>query len=428
MWEPILNETRYPKDFALQALQITKEEFPYPNRPVAAADMNSEGVKENYDVLYDWADNIGKTTLDTDKCIFTREWGEYVDDWYAHNAINRAARPWGEKAMLTAAMSLADTYGMMYRGQRQFIGGCQWHPFDHQRGYHPDAYFGGIYDAFRQKKYAFEMFRSQISQPYMVFIANEMTQYSESDVTIFSNCDSVRLTAFDGEKVATLPVKHETGGTPNVPVVFKGFWDFWQARSLSYTQRNWEKVSLLAEGIVNGKVVCSEKKMPSRRSTHIRLYADEMGKNLISDGSDFIVVVAEITDDNGNVRRNAREHISFTVEGEGSIIDDGNIMANPRIVEWGSAPILVRSTHKSGTIRIIARPTFEGAYAPAADTLEIQSIPYDMKSCYKDVSSPLPTKPISSSTPQKSNSPASASSLKETLEEVQRQQQDFGIH
>ena len=427
MWEPILNETRYPKDFALQALQITKEEFPFPGRPVAAADMNSEGVKDNYDVLYDWADNIGKNTLDTDKCIFTREWGEYVDDWYAHNAINRANRAWGEKAMLTAALSLADTYGMMYRGQRQFIGGCQWHPFDHQRGYHPDAYLGGIYDAFRQKKYAFEMFRSQISQPYMVFIANEMTQYSESDVTIFSNCDSVRLTAFDGEKVATLPVKHEVGGTPNVPVVFKGFWDFWQARSWSYTKRNWEKVSLLAEGIVDGKVVCSEKKMPSRRSTHIRLYADEMGKNLVADGSDFIVVVAEITDDNGNVRRNATENVSFTVEGEGAIIDDGNIMANPRIVEWGSAPILVRSTHKAGTIRIIARPTFEGAYAPAADTLEIQSVPYDMKSCYKDVSSPLPTKPISSSIPQKSNSPASASSLKETLEEVQRQQQDFGI-
>ena len=30
MWEPILNETRYPEDFALKALDITHEEFPYP--------------------------------------------------------------------------------------------------------------------------------------------------------------------------------------------------------------------------------------------------------------------------------------------------------------------------------------------------------------------------------------------------------------
>ena len=37
MWEPILNETRYPEDFALKALQITRDEYPYEGRPVAAA-------------------------------------------------------------------------------------------------------------------------------------------------------------------------------------------------------------------------------------------------------------------------------------------------------------------------------------------------------------------------------------------------------
>lgn len=31
LWEPILNETRYPEDFALKALQITRDEFPYPD-------------------------------------------------------------------------------------------------------------------------------------------------------------------------------------------------------------------------------------------------------------------------------------------------------------------------------------------------------------------------------------------------------------
>lgn len=54
MWEPILNETPYPRDFALEALRITREEFPYPGRPVAAADVHSKGVAENYDVVYGW--------------------------------------------------------------------------------------------------------------------------------------------------------------------------------------------------------------------------------------------------------------------------------------------------------------------------------------------------------------------------------------
>ena len=428
MWEPILNETRYPKDFALQALQITREEFPFPGRPVAAADMNSEGVKENYDVLYDWADNIGKGEFDTEKCIFTREWGEYVDDWYAHNALNRAARSWGEYAMLAAARSLVGTYGMMFRGQRQFIGGCQWHPFDHQRGYHPDAYLGGIYDAFRQKKYAFEAFRAQIPDSFSVFIAHEMTQSSPADVTVFSNCDSVRLTALGGWKQATLPVVHTPDGTPNAPVVFAGFWDFWQARELSYTRRNWQDVKLVAEGIVGGQVVCREEKMPSRRSTKLRLYADEMGRKLVADGSDFIVVVAEVTDDNGNVRRQALEHVTFTVEGEGSLIGDAAIMANPRLVEWGSAPALVRSTHQAGEIRIIARPTFEGVYAPTADTLVIRSVPYQQPQCYAETAAASASKTSDAvGTAHPAGATMTDEERRRTLEEVERQQQDFGI-
>lgn len=429
MWEPILNETRYPEEFALKALNITREEFPYPGRPVAVADMNSAGVKENYDVVYGWTDDIGKEGTPENKCVFTREFGEMVDDWYAHNCLNRAARFWGEKPMLTAALSLADTYGEMYHSQPQFIGGCQWHPFDHQRGYHPDAYYGGIYDAFRQKKYAFEMFRSQdMNAKPMVFVANEMTQFSDNDVTIFSNCDSVRLTQFEGDKTMTLPVVHDSNDKPSAPVVFKGFWDFWKAREYSYKQRNWQRVSLLAEGIKDGKVVCSEKKMPSRRSTKLRLYADTLGKELVADGSDFIVVVAEVTDDNGNVKRMARDNILFSVEGEGRIIGNASILANPRAVEWGSAPVLIQATDKPGKITITARSAFNGVYAPAADTLTIESRPAEMPKCYTE-------KPTSSSmqsdiTPHQDKNASSNMTDEErqrTLEEVNRQQMDFGI-
>ena len=452
MWEPILNETRYPEDFALKALQITREEFPYPGRPVAAADMNSAGVKDNYDVLYGWPDDVtGPVTTGSqqptitfkpqteplpDKCIFTREFGEMVDDWYAHNCLNRAARGWGEKPMLTAALSLADTYGTMRHGQRQFIGGCQWHPFDHQRGYHPDPYFGGIYDAFRQKKYAFEMFKSQIpadkslssNNAPSVFIAHEMTPFSNQDVVVFSNCDSVRLSFLEGDRQMTLPVVHDPNGLPSAPVVFPHFWDFWEAREYSYKKRDWQHVSLLAEGIIDGKVVVTEKKMPSRRSTKIRLYADEMGKQLVADGSDFIVVVAEITDDNGNVRRLAKDQIVFSVEGEGRIIGDASIAANPRAVEWGSAPVLIQSTNKAGKITIIARSQWPGTYAPAADTLTIESIPYEGRQCYKEV--PAKNSNISGN-PRLSESSSQPTMTEEekrrTLLEVEQQQKDFGV-
>jgi beta-galactosidase len=447
MWEPILNETRYPEEFALQALQITKDEYPYPYRPVAAADVHSAGVAENYDVVYGWPGDDFKDDK-PQQCIFTREFGELVDDWYAHNNLNRASRSWGERPMLTQAMSLFRSTDELFKTTGQFIGGCQWHPFDHQRGYHPDPYWGGIYDAFRQPKTALPMFAATLKRPMtgepMVFIAHEMTQFSERDVTVFSNCDSVRLTMYDGEHCWTLPVGHGSpfGATdgaeahaPSQPVVFKDAWDFFEARDWSYTRRNWQNVKMVAEGIVNGLVVCTAEKMPSRRSTKLRLRADEMGKRLIADGSDFIVIICEVTDDNGNVRRLAKENIRFTVEGEGSIIGDATINANPRAVEWGSAPVLIRSTRTAGKIRIRAEVQFPGTHAPTPAELEIESIPYDGAFCdstdgngVQHPSSNTPHNATVSEGEHPSTSPRLSDEEKaRMLKEVEAQQADFGV-
>ena len=428
MWEPILNETRYPEAFALQALQITRDEYPYPYRPVAAADVHSAGVADHYDVVYGWPGDDFKADK-PQQCIFTREFGELVDDWYAHNNLNRASRSWGERPMLVQAMSLFRSTDELYKTTGQFIGGCQWHPFDHQRGYHPDPYWGGIYDAFRQKKTAFDMFAAVLQQPTeqpIVSIAHEMTQFSERDVTVFSNCDSVRLTMFDGEHCWTLPVPHEAGHAPSQPVVFRDAWDFFEARDWSYTKRNWQNVKMVAEGIIGGKVVCCEEKMPSRRSTKLRLYVDEMGKKLVADGSDFVVVVCEVTDDLGHVRRLAKENIRFTIEGEGEIIGDAAINANPRAVEWGSAPVLIRSTRQAGKIKIKAEVQFPGTHAPTPAELEIESVAYDMPMCFTEThEANKPHKPHEANKPHTPT--LSEKEKSKLLQEVEAQQADFGI-
>ena len=165
--------------------------------------------------------------------------------------------------------------------------------------------------------------------------------------------------------------------------------------------------------------------MPSRRSTKIRLYADTMGRQLTADGSDFIVVVAEITDDNGNVKRLAKDNIEFSVEGEGRIIGDASILANPRVVEWGSAPVLIQATDKPGRITIHARSAFSGVYAPAEASLTIESVAAELPKCFTD-------KPTYKSARTASPSAAATNQMSDedrqrTLEEVNRQQMDFGI-
>lgn len=434
MWEPILNETRYPLDFALEALQITKEEYPYPGRPVAAADVHSAGVEENYDVVYGWPGDDEKTDF-PEQCIFTREYGENVDDWYAHNNNNRASRSWGERPLLVQAFSLAKSYDEMYRTTGKFIGGAQWHPFDHQRGYHPDPYWGGIFDAFRQPKYAYYMYRSQtapdLNHPLaecgpVVYIAHEMSQFSDADVVVFSNCDSVRLSVYDGTKSWTLPVIHAKGHMPNAPVVFKDVWNFWEARDYSYVQKNWQKVNMLAEGIINGKVVCTQKKMPSRRSTKLRLRIDSQGVPLVADGSDFVVVIAEVTDDNGNVRRLAKENITFTIEGEGEIIGDGSINANPRTVEFGTAPVLVRSTSRAGKIRIKARVQFEGTHAPTPAEIEFESVDSELPSCY--IEQRMVPKSSVNPVNDTRKTVLTEEEKRHLLMEVEKQQTEFGVN
>jgi beta-galactosidase len=182
---------------------------------------------------------------------------------------------------------------------------------------------------------------------------------------------------------------------------------------------------MVAEGIMNGKVVCKEEKMPSRRSTKLRLYVDEMGKKLAADGSDFVVVVCEVTDDLGHVRRMAKENIRFTVEGEGEIIGDASINANPRAVEWGSAPVLIRSTKKAGKIKVKAEVQFPGVHAPTPAELEIESIPYDVPMCFK--ASEVNQTKISRRTSTSNSTQLSDKEKAKMLQEVEAQQADFGV-
>jgi len=423
MWEPILNETRFPLNFSLKAREITQTEYP---GAVCVADHHSDGVADNYDVVYGWPRDIGNFK----QCIFTREFGENVDDWYAHNTNNRASRSWGENAMLVQSLQLAKAYDEMCNKNRQFIGGALWHPFDHQRGYHPDPYWGGIMDAFRQPKYVYYMFKSQVNAEMkhplaesgpMVFIAHEISPFSSPDVTVFSNCDEVRLIVY-GKDTLLQKVPREKYDMPNPPVTFKNVFDFNQMRVYPYVEKQWQKVSFKAEGLINGKVVCTTTKMPSRRSTKLKLTIDNEGQKLMANGSDFIPVICEVTDDEGNVRRLAKEKILFTVQGEGEIIGDDMIGANPRSVEFGSAPVLIRSTLVPGRIKVNARVLFEGEHAPTPASIEFESIPSKYSLYYQEKPQVNQLSGYSSGYQRK----LSEEERQKALNEVELQQTEFG--
>ena len=450
MWEPILNETWYPEEFAKNTRDIVDQEYPYPYC-YSGCDSGARG-KEHFPILFTHPSYDGKSWSDKNAdpkiTYFTREWGDNVDDWSSHNSPSRVARNWGEQPMLIQAQHYANPtytytcYDALYRTPRQHVGGCLWHSFDHQRGYHPDPFYGGLMDVFRQPKYSYYMFKAQRSPQKqerlfetgpMVYIAHEMTPFSGKDVTVYSNCDEVRLTFLKDGKTYTYnkPVVKE--GMPSPVITFPDVYDFMTDKAMSRKKKQ-DEVFLRAEGLIDGKVVATHEVHPARRPEKVLLWVDNENVNLKADGSDFVTVVAAIADKNGNIKRLNNYYVKFHVEGEGRILGDAGILANPAPVKWGTAPVLIQSTLRPGKIKITASVLFEGSQMPVSAVLELESYSAAHPLVYSEKDAALITG--SSSLQAAGTSAKSAAELEQEqllkeqnaqrLKEVEQQQEDFG--
>ena len=349
MWEPILNETWYPADFAKKTRDIVDAEYPYPYC-YSSSDSEARG-HEHFPVHFahpGTMEDAQKEPYDPAITYFTREWGDNVDDWNSHNSPSRVARNWGEEPMRIQANHYAHpdytvtNFDVLYQQSPQHVGGCLWHSFDHQRGYHPDPFYGGIMDVFRQPKYSYYLFMAQrpadekasrYGAGPMVFIAHEMTPFSGKDVSVYSNCDEVRLTFNKAGETRSYTKDKNRKGMPSPIIVFTDFYDFMTDKALSRDRRQ-EDVYLLAEGLIDGKVVATHKVSPSRRPEKLVLWLDNDAVDLKADGSDLVTVVAGVADKNGNIKRLNNYTIRFDIEGEGRIAGDESIQGNPVPVRW----------------------------------------------------------------------------------------------
>lgn len=451
LWEPILNETWYPADFAKNTRDIVYEEYPYPYC-YTGCDSEAKG-HEYFPVLFTHPLNGDGGAFSTDVMkdsitYFTREWGDNVDDWSSHNSPSRVARNWGETPMLIQAKHYASptykytSYDALYKTPRHHIGGALWHSFDHQRGYHPDPFYGGLMDVFRQPKYSYYMFKSQRSPEVrntiaetgpMVYIAHEMTPFSSKDVTVYSNCEEVRLTFNKGGKTHSYQKQKDRKGLPSPIILFPDVYDFMVDKALS-RQGKQEEVYLLAEGLIGGKVVATHKVRPARRAEKILLWLDNEGVQLEANGSDFVTVVAGVADKNGSIKRLNNYYINFQISGEGRILGDASILANPAPVRWGTAPILVQSTLKAGKIKVTANVLFEGSQMPVSAVIEFESKPSKIPLIYSEKEASQID--IAKEVVEKENTQNIALKMKLEqvqkelntlkLKEVERQQTEFG--
>lgn len=354
LWEVALNETpNQPGKVLGEMHRIAHAEYPFPGM-FTVADA-TEAKKGGLDFYYHGG-------LDQPVNSLTREYGDggEVDNFFSHNATTRVKREWGEFPLLQQAAIRARDLDSIYATPRLRLGAALWCGIDHQRGYHPDPFWGGLLDGCRVPRYAYDLFKSQYPADYkvpgivtgpMVSIAHELTQVSGRDIIVYSNCEEVRLTWL-GKPCGTQKPDAGYRALPHPPFTFKGVFDF------AVIKRNWrshtDKIELIVEGLIGGKVVAKAVKPYAERTTGIRLVVDDEGIGLSADGSDFVPIRAVIVDNKGIPKVLASEDVYFEVEGPADIVGGSVNRCNPARSEFGTATALLRARTTPGVIKVRA--------------------------------------------------------------------------
>ncbi len=377
MWEPILNETRFPGRFVTNAVAVVKRESRAPN--YCACDAMSEG-SGICDV------NYGRAK--PGKAAFCREWGDFPDDWNAQNSSSRIPMDWGEVPMTVQAWHYIHetrwpSLTTMRAYETRHFGGTLWHGADHSRGYHPDNFYGGILTYGRQKKYSWYAFKAALTKKPFVYVAHELNAASPADIPVYSNC-AYTATWLD---------------KPFVPGETKYVYS--EAQKYTY---DWEhpeniKKAKFVVKLPDGTTFTKER---ARRFAKIDVALDTEGLAPVADGSDLVAVTATLADAAGTPKRYASEEIRFSAEGAAEIVGE-----NPQRTRWGEAIVLIRPkaaanpkpitvkaelvrrgphvkqqgsvTFTPGSARTVSSIAFEGAQDKLLREVEKQQRDYNVK-------------------------------------------------
>ncbi|WP_158615473.1 glycoside hydrolase family 2 TIM barrel-domain containing protein [Acidipila sp. EB88] len=364
LWEAQMNET--DNDLvAAELFRIIHEEYPVADcytagdrltRPVA--DFNG------WDVEY--------SRNDGSKPLWIREWGDQVDNWTDQQGSVRVPRDWGETPMLVQSSRHLQALNEIYAEQSEPLkpgtaraaGADLWAGIDYYRGYHHQPFYGSPLDLFRLPKFDYYLFQSQrpvdpktshAGSGPMIFVANFASFQSPTNVTVFSNCEQVRLTQ-NGKEVA---VQTPDAGyhLPHPPFTFR-LEQFSALHSMLFAsgvaQPGTAIGNVKAEGLVGGRVVAVHEISAPGVPTQLKLVLDDCGRPLVADGADWIRVYAHICDARGTTYSFGEDAVTFRVSGEGAVIGTAELGANPMRAQAGIATALVQATSRPGTITVEA--------------------------------------------------------------------------
>ncbi len=121
----------------------------------------------------------------------------------------------------------------------------------------------------------------------------------------------------------------------------------------------YEEGELRVVGYRDGRMMAEKSVYTPSKATHINLVVDQLGVDFVADGSDILVVHAEIMDHNGMRIRDFEGEVKYSVKGDATIVgDEIGEGFNPIKVRNGVGSALIRAGKKAGQVEVTA--TCEG--------------------------------------------------------------------
>ncbi|WP_162607587.1 discoidin domain-containing protein [Lachnoclostridium sp. An181] len=360
LWEASLNETNTSDQWARDAIAAAREEYPG-DQLFLASDYGYHG--ELYDVCYkvqdtQWSDNQDDwVDFDPEKPFFTREWGDW--EW-----SSKALRKDGENQLNTQIYTRErylngngySDWGGLEASDR--IGGhFLWSWNDYARGSNAVTLGSGTVDIDRYEKNGYYWFQSMMPKDNpmygaMVYISSDYTEKSSLTVPVFSNCDSVRLYQ-NGNLVKEITREEAGQDVPNI--MKKG-----GSPTFEFQLSSFEAGTLVAEGIVDGEVVCTHEVNTPGEAAALEIEIGDRGVEPEADGSDLVPVYIKVVDENGTIVPDYAGKVHVEVTGNGALVgeDIPRIQVQDQTPEKGIGFAFVRTSMEAGEIQITA--TAEG--------------------------------------------------------------------
>lgn len=215
--------------------------------------------------------------------------------------------------------------------------------------------YHGVMDIFRIPKFAAFFYESQQS-PQQRIVLHTGTGWQHGDVSegviepvyVFSNCDRVIAYVGDARQGEFEPARDQFPGLPHPPFIITGL----DAR-LAFRREDLHIV-----GYYQGEIVAEQRIAADGIPHALTLTADDL--TLDADGTDMTRLLFQIVDPYGNPLPYATSIVSFTLEGDATLIGE-----NPFPLVGGGAALYVKAGHTPS--EIIVR-----ASAPRLDSVEIR--------------------------------------------------------